>query len=49
MRLTRAPGIVRVDLNKIAFMVSDVGTGATVECRASVGALRKLRGGGSTA
>jgi hypothetical protein len=46
MPLTRAPGIIKVDLNKVIFLMSDPASGATVECRVSEDALRKLSGGG---
>jgi len=48
MPLTRAPGIVRVDLNKVVFPMRDTASGASVECRISEDALRKLSGGGSS-
>jgi hypothetical protein len=48
MPLTRAPGIVRVDLNKVVFPMSDTASGAMVECRVSEDELRKLSGGGSS-
>jgi len=48
MPLTRAPGIAKVDLNKVVFPMRDTASGVTVECRVSEDALRKLAGGGSS-
>jgi hypothetical protein len=48
MRLTRAPGIAKVDLNKVVFPMRDTASGLTVECAVSEDALRKLAGGGSS-
>jgi hypothetical protein len=48
MPLTRAPGIAKVDLNKVVFPMRDTASGVTVECTVSEDALRKLLGGGSS-
>jgi hypothetical protein len=48
MPLTRAPGIAKVDLNKVVFPMRDTASDVTVECAVSEDALRKLLGGGSS-
>jgi hypothetical protein len=48
MPLTRAPGLVSIDLNKVMFPMSDIDRGLTVVCRVYEDALRKLAGGGSS-
>jgi hypothetical protein len=48
MPLTRAPGTVRVDLNRVVFPMQDVATGTAVRCVISEQALRKLSGGASS-
>jgi len=48
MPLTRAPGIAKVDLNKVVFPMRDTASDVPVECAVSEDALRKLLGGGSS-
>ena len=48
MRLKRASGAPTVNLNRVEFSMQDVATGATVSCKVSEDALRKLSGGGSS-
>ena len=48
MPLKREDGAPTVSLNRVEFSMQDVVTGASVSCKVSEGALRKLSGGASS-
>jgi hypothetical protein len=48
MPLKRAGGAATANLNRVEFSMQDVVTGASVSCKVSEDALRKLSGGASS-